>query len=78
MSVTVKAKEVGLTGNLSTVSLSDLLQLISVSGKTGMLIISSENQKREIYFKKETSYMPPLQEAKRNFWEICFYPKEGS
>jgi hypothetical protein len=52
LSITVKTKEVGLTGNLSTVSLSDLLQLISVSGKTGMLIISRENQKREIYFKK--------------------------
>ncbi|MFH1336087.1 MAG: DUF4388 domain-containing protein [Candidatus Zixiibacteriota bacterium] len=52
MSVSIKTKEVGLTGNLSTVSLSDLLQLISVSGKTGMLVISRESQKREIYFKK--------------------------
>jgi hypothetical protein len=48
----VKTTEVGLTGNLSTVSLSDLLQLISVSGKTGMLLISRESQRREIYFKK--------------------------
>jgi hypothetical protein len=52
LSTGVKTKEVGLTGNLSTVSLSDLLQLISVSGKTGMLVISRESQKREIYFKK--------------------------
>ena len=48
----VKTKDIGLTGNLSTVSLSDLLQLISVSGKTGMLLISKEYQRREIYFKK--------------------------
>lgn len=48
----VKTKEAGLTGNLRTVSLSDLLQLISVSGKTGMLLISKETQKREIYFKE--------------------------
>ena len=50
--MSVKTPEVGLTGNLSTVSLSDLLQLISVSGKTGMLLISRENQRRQIYFKK--------------------------
>lgn len=52
LSMNVKTTEAGLTGNLSTVSLSDLLQLISVSGKTGMLLISRENQRREIYFKK--------------------------
>ncbi len=48
----VKTKEVGLTGNLRTVSLSDLLQLISAAGKTGMLLISRDDQKREIYFMK--------------------------
>jgi len=47
----VKTKEAGLVGNLTTVPLSDLFQLISVSGKTGMLLISKETQKREIYFK---------------------------
>ncbi len=50
--MSIKTKEIGLTGNLNTVSLSDLLQLISVSGKTGMLFISKDNQKREIYFNK--------------------------
>ncbi|MCK4224231.1 MAG: DUF4388 domain-containing protein [candidate division Zixibacteria bacterium] len=48
----VKTKEAGLTGNLQTVSLSDLLQLISAAGKTGMLFISRDDQKREIYFMK--------------------------
>jgi hypothetical protein len=48
----VKTKETGLSGNLRTVPLSDLLQLISVSGKTGMLSISKETQKKEIYFKE--------------------------
>ena len=48
----VKTKEAGLTGNLQTVSLSDLLQLISAAGKTGMLLISRDNKKREIYFMK--------------------------
>ncbi|MGB8656376.1 MAG: DUF4388 domain-containing protein [Candidatus Zixiibacteriota bacterium] len=48
----VKAKEAGLTGNLNTVPLSDLFQLISVSGKTGMLSIWKETCKREIYFKQ--------------------------
>jgi len=48
----VKTKEVGLTGNLRMVPLSDLLQLISVGGKTGMLLISRDDQKREIYFMK--------------------------
>jgi len=48
----VKTKEVGLTGNLRTVSLSDLFQLITVAGKTGMLLITRDDQKREIYFMK--------------------------
>ena len=48
----VKTKEVGLSGNLRTVSLSDLLQLISTSGKTGMLLVSRDDQRREIYFMK--------------------------
>jgi hypothetical protein len=49
----VKTKETaGLAGNLRTVPLSDLLQLISTSGKTGMLSVSREEQKREIYFIK--------------------------
>ena len=48
----VKTKEAGLTGNLQTVSLSDLLQLISAAGKTGMLLVSRDNKKREIYFMK--------------------------
>jgi len=48
----VETKEVGLTGNLRTVPLSDLLQLISAAGKTGMLLISRHDQKREIYFRK--------------------------
>lgn len=52
MSMKVETKEVGLTGNLRTISLSDLLQLISAGGKTGMLLITQENQKREIYFTK--------------------------
>ena len=52
LNMNVKTKESGLTGNLRTVPLSDLLQLISVSGKTGMLLISKDTQKREIYFKE--------------------------
>ncbi len=62
--MSIKTKEVGLSGDLRTVSLADLLQLISTSGKTGMLSISrsqdaefapkesvsGEVQKREIYF----------------------------
>jgi hypothetical protein len=49
----VRAKEMaGLSGNLRTVPLSDLLQLISTSGKTGMLAVSREEQKREIFFVK--------------------------
>ena len=48
----VETKEVGLTGNLRTVPLSDLLQLISAAGKTGALLISRDDQKREIYFMK--------------------------
>jgi hypothetical protein len=48
-----KTKEMaGLAGNLRTVPLSDLLQLISTSGKTGMLSVKREEQKREIYFAK--------------------------
>ena len=47
-----KIKEAGLAGNLRTVPLSDLLQLISSSGKTGMLSITREDQTREIYFMK--------------------------
>jgi hypothetical protein len=57
--MSTKAKEVGLKGDLKTVSLGDLLQLISTSGKTGMLSVfrpkgsvSKEIQKREIYFQK--------------------------
>ena len=52
MSVDVKTKEAGLTGNLQTVPLSDLLQLITTSAKTGMLYICRGEQKREIYFRK--------------------------
>jgi hypothetical protein len=52
MSTDVKTREVGLTGNLHTVSLSDLLQLISTAGKTGMLSICRDKETREIYFKK--------------------------
>lgn len=52
MSVDVKTKEAGLTGNLQTVPLSDLLQLITTSAKTGMLSICRGEQKREIYFRK--------------------------
>ena len=42
----------GLSGNFRTVPLSDLLQLISTSGKTGMLSVTREEQRREIYFIK--------------------------
>ncbi|MGB2768158.1 MAG: DUF4388 domain-containing protein [Candidatus Zixiibacteriota bacterium] len=52
MSVDVKTKDAGLTGNLQTVPLSDLLQLITTSAKTGMLSICRSEQKREIYFRK--------------------------
>jgi hypothetical protein len=52
MSVKVETKKAGLTGNLRTVPLSDLLQLISTSGKTGMLLISQADKKRQIYFMK--------------------------
>jgi hypothetical protein len=52
MSMDVKTKEAGLTGNLQTVPLSDLLQLITTSAKTGMLSIRGGEQKREIYFTK--------------------------
>lgn len=58
-SMSTKIKEIGLKGDLETVSLADLLQLISTSGKTGMLSVfrpkgsvSGEIQKREIYFQK--------------------------
>jgi hypothetical protein len=57
--MSTKTKEVGLSGDLRTLSLSDLLQLVSTSGKTGMLSlsrpkgsVSGEIQKREIYFLK--------------------------
>jgi hypothetical protein len=52
MSTSVKIKEAGLAGNLHTVPLSDLFQLIVAASKTGMLSISRDNQKREIYFKR--------------------------
>ena len=52
MSMDVRTQEAGLKGNLQTVSLSDLLQLISAAGKTGMLLISRDDRKREIYFMK--------------------------
>ena len=45
MSVDIKTKQAGLTGNLQTVSL-------STSAKTGMLSICRGEQKREIYFGK--------------------------
>jgi hypothetical protein len=54
MSVDVKTKEAGLTGNLQTVPLSDLLQLITSSAKTGVLSVRGGEQKREIYFKRGT------------------------
>jgi hypothetical protein len=57
--MSTKIKEAGLTGNLKTVSLPDLLQFVSTSGKTGMLSVfrpkgsvPEEVQKREIYFLK--------------------------
>ncbi len=57
--MSIQTKEAGLSGDLKTVSFADLLQLISTSGKTGMLSISrlkgpvsEETQKREIYFSK--------------------------
>jgi hypothetical protein len=52
MSVKVETREAGLTGNLRTVPLSDLLQLISTAGKSGMLLISQKDKKRQIYFMK--------------------------
>ncbi|UCB52696.1 MAG: DUF4388 domain-containing protein [Candidatus Zixiibacteriota bacterium] len=52
MSTAVKTREAGLTGNLQTVPLSDLLQLVTTSAKTGMLSICRNEQKREIYFRK--------------------------
>ena len=55
----IQTKEAGLSGDLKTVSFADLLQLISTSGKTGMLSISrpkgsvsGEVQKKEIHFLK--------------------------
>jgi hypothetical protein len=57
--MSTKTKEVGLSGDLRTLSLADLLQLVSTSGKTGMLSLSrpkgsvfGEAQKKEIYFLK--------------------------
>ena len=41
-----------LTGNLNTVSIPDLLQLIDSSKKTGMLSLKRQTQKKEIYFKE--------------------------
>jgi len=52
MNTAVKTREAGLRGNLQTVPLSDLLQLITTSAKTGMLSICRNEQKREIYFRK--------------------------
>lgn len=52
MNTEVKTRQAGLTGNLQTVPLSDLLQLVSTAAKTGMLYICRDDQKREIYFKK--------------------------
>ena len=64
--MSTKTKEIGLSGDLKTVSLADLLQLISTSRKTGMLSVfrsfdaelkpkrpvSGGIQKKEIYFLK--------------------------
>lgn len=57
--MSTKLEEVGLSGNLRTVSLPELFQLVNTSGKTGMLSVfrpkgpvSGEVQKREIYFLK--------------------------
>jgi hypothetical protein len=52
MNTEVKTRQAGLTGNLQTVPLSDLFQLVSTAAKTGMLYICRDDQKREIYFKK--------------------------
>jgi hypothetical protein len=52
MNTDVKIKEAGLAGNLHTIPLSDLFQLIAAASKTGMLSISRDDQKREIYFKR--------------------------
>ncbi len=52
MNTDVKIKEAGLSGNLHTVPLSDLFQLITTAAKTGMLSISRDEQKREIYFNR--------------------------
>jgi hypothetical protein len=41
-----------LTGNLNTVSFPDLLQLISSSKKTGMLSLTRQTQKKQIYFRE--------------------------
>jgi len=41
-----------LTGNLNTVSLPDLLQLISSSKNTGMLSLMRQTQRKEIYFRE--------------------------
>ncbi len=57
--MSTKTKELGLSGDLKTVSVADLLQFIGTSGKTGMLSVSrqkspvsGEVQKREIFFLK--------------------------
>lgn len=55
--MSTETKEVGLSGDLKTISFADLLQLISTSGKTGVLSIfrpkgsvSGNIQKKEIHF----------------------------
>ena len=62
--MSTQTKKVGLSGDLKTVPLADLLQLISTSGKTGLLSVSRSKdgelapkescsgniQKKEIYF----------------------------
>ena len=57
--MSIETQEARLTGDLRTLSLTDLLQLISTSGKTGVLSVfrpkgsaSGDIQKREIYFLK--------------------------
>ena len=57
--MSIQTKEAGLSGDLKTVSFADILQLVSTSGKTGVLSISrlkgpvsGDAQKREIYFSK--------------------------
>ncbi|MCK5124974.1 MAG: DUF4388 domain-containing protein [candidate division Zixibacteria bacterium] len=42
----------GLTGNLKTVSFSDVLQLLSTGKKTGILTMAADSRKKEIAFKE--------------------------